>query len=545
MSNHSKGPVATAVDEAVAWYFQENPLQAGMMGSDAPEHTRTLGDHSAEGFARRERGAAEQLAKLDALAEAPADFEDAIDRDLVRSVLRGQLIFAERPAWRRDPGEYLEPGLYGMYVPFLHKTRPEAELVDEALDKLAQIPETLAQCRRNIDPAQTPELFVERALGPARAGRSFLTAALPGMVEDEKLRAELAGAAEPAAEAYDATAAWRAGLVKQAEGDWRLGADMYSKVLLESELLGYGVEELHARGLAAYDALDAEMSEVAARVPGGSADWRATMETLIQDYPPSMDAMLAEYVAETERARQFTKNHDLVTFAPGEDCRVRPSAEFLRPIMSVASYTQPPPLTASRVGNFNVPFTPDDATPEQILGRLKTNARVQMPTIAVHEAYPGHHWHISWVAEQRRIVRNIFMTSYFVEGWALYVETLMREHGYFADPRHELAHLDMRIFRAARIIVDTALHCGDMTIEEAEVFMSTKASLTPETAKGEVSRYCAWPTQASSYLTGCLEIEAIRAEYLKQGKGTVKQFHDVIAGSGGLPLGLARRVALQ
>jgi uncharacterized protein (DUF885 family) len=194
---------------------------------------------------------------------------------------------------------------------------------------------------------------------------------------------------------------------------------------------------------------------------------------------------------------------------------------------------------------FNVPFTPSGSSPEAVLGRLKTNARVSMPTIAVHEAYPGHHWHLSWVAEQGRLVRSAFTTPYFVEGWALYIENAMREQGYFADPRHELGHLDARIFRAARIVVDTALHTGEMSVEEAEKFMSSKASLTPETAKGEVNRYCAWPTQAPSYLTGCLEIEAIRAEYLKQGKGTLKQFHDTIAGSGGLPLGLARRVALR
>ena len=545
MDNHPKGAVATAVDEAVAWYFQEYPLRAGLMGSTDPAHTRTLGDHSAEGFARRDRGAAEQLAKLDALAETEADFADEIDRDLVRSVLRRQLITAERPAWRRDPGEYLQAGLYGMFRPFLDRARPAAELVDEALDKLTQIPDVLAECRRNVDPAQAPKLYVERALGPAKTGRSFLTGALPGMVDDEKLRARLVAAAEPAAAAFDETADHLVDLAGRAEGDWRLGAELYSRILQESELLGYDVAELHRRGQAAYAELDAEMRDLAARVPGGSADWRATMETLVQDHPPTMAAMLAEYTDETERARRFTREHDLVTFAPGEECRVLPGPEFLRPIAAGASYFAPPALTPSRIGTFNVPFTPDDATPEQIVGRLKTNSRAHIPTITVHEAYPGHHWHLSWVAEQRRVVRNVFATPYFLEGWGLYVETLLREHGYFTDPAHELAHLDMCIFRAARIIVDNALHGGDMTIEEAERFMATKASLTPQTAKGEVSRYCAWPTQASSYLTGCLEIEAIRAEYLKQGKGTLKQFHDTIAGSGGLPLGLARRVALR
>lgn len=543
--------MASAVAEVVGWYLAANPVSATIMGSDRPEHTTTLGDLSAEGYRRRAGEAAAHLARLDALAEEPGTgdsgpfFEDGVDRDLLRAQLRRTGILAERQVWHRDPADYVSASLYGLYIPLQQKTRPEAVLAEESVAKLAQVPEVLAAARANLDPALAPKLLVNRALGQARTGRAFLTGSLPAMVSDAALRARLAEAAEPAAAAFDEFATFLAEFAERCEGDWRLGEETYSRMLQEVEMLGYDTAELHRRGLAAYDQLDAELQELAARIPGGSRDWRATMEMLCEDIPPSEEAMLAEYVAETARARQFTKDHDMVTFAPGEECLVQPGPEFLRAVLSVASYNRPPALTPSRTGVFNVPFTPTGSSPEAVLGRLKTNARVSMPTIAAHEAYPGHHWHLSWVAEQGRLVRNAFTTSYFVEGWALYIETAMREQGFFADPRHELGHLDARIFRAARMVVDTALHTGEMSIEEAEKFMASKASLTPETAKGEVNRYCAWPTQAPSYLTGCLEIEAIRAEYLAQGKGTLKQFHDTIAGSGGLPLGLARRVALR
>jgi uncharacterized protein (DUF885 family) len=279
------------------------------------------------------------------------------------------------------------------------------------------------------------------------------------------------------------------------------------------------------------------MRELAPQVPGGSADWRATMETLQDNHPPTLQAMRAEYEAETARARAFLADRELVTFAEGEQCRVVPAPAYQRPIMAVASYLQPPPLTRSRIGHFFVPYTLDDATEEQITQRLRTNARAQMPTISVHEAYPGHHWQLSWAAGTSPAVRAVHRSSYFAEGWALYAEGMMREQGYFADPAHELAHLDARIFRAARMMVDTALHSGDMDPEQAEEFMTTRASLSTGTAKAEVDRYCAWPTQAPSYLTGCLEIEQLRAQW----PGELRDFHDTLAGSGCLPLGLARR----
>ena len=126
----------------------------------------------------------------------------------------------------------------------------------------------------------------------------------------------------------------------------------------------------------------------------------------------------------------------------------------------------------------------------------------------MHEAYPGHHWHFARLAADAaqggaRPLRFVFGSTYFVEGWGLYAEELLREEGFFRTPEQELCQRDFRLFRAARIIVDTSLHLGEMTIEEAVDFMSTKSSLSRETAQAEVLRYCAWPTQASSYLTGC------------------------------------------
>jgi uncharacterized protein (DUF885 family) len=117
----------------------------------------------------------------------------------------------------------------------------------------------------------------------------------------------------------------------------------------------------------------------------------------------------------------------------------------------------------------------------------------------------------------------------------------MREQGYFTDPRDELMHLNARIFRAARIVVDTALHSGDMTVDDAIVHMQQRAGLTEPIARAEVYRYCAWPTQAASYLTGCLEIERLRARWQAEGRGDLRAFHDTIAATGGLPIALAER----
>jgi uncharacterized protein (DUF885 family) len=163
----------------------------------------------------------------------------------------------------------------------------------------------------------------------------------------------------------------------------------------------------------------------------------------------------------------------------------------------------------------------------------------------VHEAYPGHHWHLVTAKSNPSRARRAFRTPYFTEGWGLYAEQVMREQGFFTDRRQEMCHLEATLFRAARIIVDTSLHIGDMSFDEAVDFMHTRANLPEPTARAEVTRYCAWPTQASAYLTGCLEILRIRSRFLEADLGSLRDFHDKLARSGGLPIALAEQAALN
>ncbi|AHH97072.1 DUF885 domain-containing protein [Kutzneria albida] len=530
MTEHTPDFVA----DFMAWYLDANPMHAAMLGRTEQEHT--FGDLSESGWLDRERQSAGWLDRLASVR--PADQDAAIDRDLIVSHLRGQRARAQWPTWRRDPAVYAGSPIQSLFGTFLHRQQPEPELVASALSRLAELPGVFAACRANLDPELSCELLVRRALSSLRTARQFLTVTLPGEVADESLRAKLAEAGESAAEEAESLATYLESFAERATGDWRMGEQLYSTLLTECEMLGYGAGELHERGLAAYEELAAE-----ARALAGD-DWQQAIRALQEDHPATLAELLAECTSETERARQFLLERDLVSFADGELCRVVPAPVFLRPLFAVPFYMAPRQLTASRTGHYFVPFTPEDADQEQLTHRLRGNFRAQVTSAAVHEAYPGHHWHLSWLAGNPRAVRKALTTSYFTEGWALYAEKMMREQGYFTDPGRELAHLDMRIFRAARIVVDTALHCGDMTVAQAEQYMGSRSSLNEGMAKAEVNRYCAWPTQAPSYLTGALEIDRIRADYLEAGLGDLKSFHDRIAGSGALPLGLARRAAL-
>lgn len=531
----------TLIDELLAWEFQESPVSASALG--VPGYDDRVGDYSAEAFDRRRRREVEWLERFEGVAAEVLSTDEAIDRDLVISDLKGRAIMHDWEGWRRSPDAYLGACLYGVFVLFLHRLLPEADLVDAAVARLEAVPDVLDCGRRNLDPDLATPLLVRRALAQCQAAMTYARELVPAEVGEGAGRERLAKAGEVAAGAFESFAAFLDELAGRSAGSFAVGEERYSRLLVEREGLSYGAADLRERGRSAYEDLAADMARRAHDL-AGTDDFRAVVADLNGDHPATPREMEELYRDWTARARAFLAEHDLVSFAPGEDCRVEPSPHFQRPMIAVASYSRPPAFTESRVGHFFVPYPPEGASDEEVQQRLSTNARHTIPSVSVHEAYPGHHWHLSMAAGNPRPARKVFGTSYFAEGWALYTEQMMREEGFFTDPRQELCQLDMRLFRAARIVVDTSLHVGDMGSEEATEFMQDKAGLAEPVARAEVARYCAWPTQAASYLTGSLEIERIRERYLAAGTGDLRTFHDTIAASGNLPLALAERAAL-
>jgi uncharacterized protein (DUF885 family) len=525
--------------------FAESPVRASGLG--LTEYDDRLDDLSEAAYERRRAADGRWLEQFRGIDAETLSFDERIDRDLVISILRGRQIVEDFEVWRRQPDAYLNPGMTGIFSLFLHRLRPMAELVQAAVARMALIPGNLEDGRRNLRPEMVPEIFLDRAANQARAGARYVREILPAQMEDSTERAALAQAGEAAASAYDAYVAFLEEMRPTATGEWALGEQRYSALLREKELLGFGAGELREKGQAAYNELAAELTRCA-RDLRGTDDWKAVLDELGEDHPNTPEAMRVGYEEWTERARAFLREHRLVSFPDGEECAVVPSPPFQRPVLAVASYMSPPPFSDRMLGHFFVPFPPDGASEEEIQQRLASNSYPGIPTTAVHEAYPGHHWHLVMSKANPSRLRQVLRTSYFTEGWALYAERMMREQGFFTDLRHEMNQYEATAFRAARIVVDTSLHMGDMTWDEAVAFIMSRTGLTEPTAKAEVTRYCAWPTQASSYLTGCLEIVRIRdAFFAARGSSdtnALRAFHDGITSSGGLPIALAERAVL-
>ncbi len=532
--------------------FDAAPVAASALG--LTDFDERLDDLSADAFRARDADAATFLARLDAIAVASLTAEGAIDRDLARSTLAGRLIMASFEPWKRDPVVYSGPITGGLFTLFLQRLRPEADLVDAAIARLEQAGDAVNSGIENLDATLAHPLIVERGMSAAKGAVRYVRDLVLLEIEDGRDRDRLQTAGAAAAAHLERWVAHLDDLRSRARGTWQLGEERYTQILREREVLSDDAHSLRDRGWQELERLDTQMTALA-RDATGNPDYVDVLRDDDEHHPPTEQAMLDSYAEWTARARAFLVETGLVTLPAGETCAVVPSPVFQRPVVGVASYTAPPSFSDRWKGHFFVPFAPDGASETEVESRLASNSYGSIPSTTVHETYPGHHWHLVMRKAHASEVRRVYSTPYFNEGWALYAERVMRERGFFENPIHELHHLNASLFRAARIIVDTSLHLGEMSFDEAVDFMRDRTAMPEPVARVEVGRYCWWPTQASSYLTGCLEILAIRERYLAaRGLAAVppadvpvevlRGFHDTITSSGALPLGLAERAVM-
>lgn len=201
-------------------------------------------------------------------------------------------------------------------------------------------------------------------------------------------------------------------------------------------------------------------------------------------------------------------------------------------------------LEASQSGAYYESPSLDGATPGIYYINLRDLAqmtKIDLPTQDYHEAVPGHHFQIALAQEQSGLplLRRITGFNAFAEGWGLYAEQLVDEMGlYQNDPVGRIGFLRWRLWRAARLVVDTGLHAKGWSREQAIAYLVEVTGDNPGVVVSEVERYAVWPGQACGYEIGRIEIERLR-EKAQRGLGPkfdLKKFHDIVLLNGSVPL---------
>ena len=306
------------------------------------------------------------------------------------------------------------------------------------------------------------------------------------------------------------------------------GPQLYTYLIESNTTLPLTADAVHATGLREVARIRGEMEKVKTQV-GYRRPLREFFEhlrTAPQFKPKSKQALTDGYYA---IGKQVDVNIGMLfTTLPKSPLEIRPVPAYREKNDAGGSYQQGTP-DGSRPGvfYFNTYDLPSRTTPG-------------METLYLHEGAPGHHFQISLAQENTELPSFMRFggNTAFVEGWALYAETLGLELGMLKDPYQYFGHLDDQMLRAMRLVVDTGLHAKGWTRQQSIDYMLANSSQGRTDVISEVERYIAIPGQALSYMTGRLKIQELRerAERELGPRFDIREFHAQVLMTGALPL---------
>ena len=306
------------------------------------------------------------------------------------------------------------------------------------------------------------------------------------------------------------------------------GPALYRYLVASTTTTDMSPEAIHALGLSEVKRIHAEMERVktTVRFKGTLTEFANFMRTDPKFAPTSAEAMRDAFFAINTRVlAAVPKDFALVPKSPLE---IRPVPAYKEKTAAAGSYLQGTP-DGSRPGVFYY-----DAYD------LPSRFTWGFETLFLHEGIPGHHYQISLAQENTSLpaFQRFGGNTAYVEGWALYSESLGTELGMFTDPYQLYGHLNDEILRAMRLVVDTGIHAQGWSRDTAIAYMLNNSAMGRTDATAEVERYIAIPSQALAYKVGQLTIRRLRTKAEKElgPSFDVRAFHAQVLMSGALPM---------
>jgi uncharacterized protein (DUF885 family) len=312
------------------------------------------------------------------------------------------------------------------------------------------------------------------------------------------------------------------------------GEALYLAAVARHTTTDHDPGELHRLGLELVARLEEEYRELGARVLG-TADMDQVLARL-RDDPALRFSTGAEILQSGRDAldRAVAALPAVVGRAPRAPCRVDAMSPY-EAKDAVLGYYQPPAADGSRPGVHWL----NTSAPE-------TRTRYEYEALAFHESVPGHHLQFALAQELEELprFRRFGYVTAFSEGWALYTERLADELGLYSGDLERFGMLSFDSWRACRLVVDTGLHQLGWSRGQAVEYLLANSALTRTNVENEVDRYVAWPGQALAYMVGRLELVRLRelAGDRLGGRFDLRAFHDLVLGTGGVPLSVLAEV---
>jgi len=505
------------------------------------DESGALEDVSLAAFQQQIQTRRELLDKVQQIDAAGLSREEDIDRRLMIGLLESTIHTAEaRRVWENDASLYVPAGDIGRVLEPTAPGTPQ-ERAAKLTKLLQQVPARIEQGRKNL--VKPPRSYTESAIFKTEGTIKLMRAGVPALAKQAGDSGNaLTAASDTALKALAAYGQFlHKDLLPRSTGTWVLGQENYDYILKHRWFLDADADSILERGKKDFAETEAQAQEVAQRIQPGAKHWTEVYEKIKDDHP-SADGIKQAYQTKIDAARAFVIEHHIVTLPPGERVITVDTPPAMRRSSPFGTFQSVDPFGDGLEGKLVLTPIEDWMTPQQRNDRLRSHHNAWIPIIAVHEAYPGHHVDGLKRKANPRLLRKIVRESVMSEGWGLFTEQMMYEQGFLQGDDVRLTQLRNRLWRAARVILDSSLHTGKMTYDEAVTFLADKVRFDRYAAALDVDMYTERPTYVLGYLIGMQEIDAMRKDYIaKYGEPSPpSELYDRILGAGAIPPALVR-----
>jgi uncharacterized protein (DUF885 family) len=437
-------------------------------------------------------------------------------------------------------------GISGSAFTIMSRTfaSPEVRL-ESLISRERAMPKVLQHARENLK--NPPKVYTEVALEQLPGIVDFFAHDVPlafEAVKDPKLLAKFHQSnAQVMAALKDYEKFLRDDLLPRSNGDFRLGAENFSKKLGYEEMVDIPLDRLLQIGYDDLHANQRRMQEVTAKIDPSKTP-RQVLEDLEKDHPPA-DKLLDAFRDQVVKLRDFIVAKKIITIPSPVLPILEETPPFERALTSASMDTPGPYEMVAKQAYFNVTLPEKDWKPERVEDYLRSFNRGTILSTATHEAYPGHYVQFLWMQHVQSRVRKLIGANSNAEGWAHYCEQMILDEEFSTDPRMRLGQLQDALLRDARFVVGIQMHTGKMTMEQGVEFFEKEGYQLHETADKETKRGTSDPTYLY-YTLGKLQILKLRADYqaMKGAQFSLQQFHDEFMQQGFPPIKIVRRALL-
>jgi len=533
------------IDQYFDFYFRTHPTAATAAGFH--QYDDKLEDFSRQAVDAEISGLKDLQARFERSPSSGLSADALVDRDLVTAAIKAQLLELENiQMWRKDPDQYTSNASYSVFLIMKRNFAPLDKRLRSLIARERQIPKVFEAARRNLE--NPPRVYTEVALQQLPDVTGFFQNDVPAAfasVKDPKLQAEFkASNAEVVRALRNYENFLRADLLPNSKGDFRIGAENYSKKLLYEEMVDVPTDHLLELGYA-----DLRRNQEALKVAAAKIDPKKSPRDLLaglQKNHPAPNALLPSFRTKLVELRSFIKQQHIITIPSQVMPTIEETPPFARALTTASMDTPGPYETKATEGIFNVTL------PDPKWKRERTEEWMQgfnhgvITSTAIHEVFPGHYTQFLWVQRAPSKARKLLDCGTNAEGWAHYTEQMMLDEGYGKDdPTLRIGQLQDALLRDSRLIAGIEMHTSKMTMEQAKQFFIEQGYQVPPVADVEAKRGTSDPTYLV-YTVGKLQIMKLREDYRKM-KGdqfSLLEFHDRFMQQGAVPLKIIRKTML-